>query len=174
MKKVASLMQYIRTVFLAATVFAMLIFPYPVADAKALNTLQTKILPQVPKNLDEALKLSFLGWQQDEASFKLDAHNNGDRSLLLNTNTFTTPDYGWGVALAHPDLCSYDAESFWLANLVYVVRGNVVEVSRVPFGGTAEKQSITQTYDSVIVRIDATFDKDDCQNSQITATVIER
>lgn len=175
MNKVATLLQHLRAVFFAAIV-TLTLFVNPIGIANAET--ETVVVPEqsnaVPKNLNDALLLSLTAKQQNATGLILESHTNTDRALLTDTNSFTTPNYGWGVALVHPDFCSYETSPYWLANIVYVIRGRVIEIDRVPFGGTSSKQSVTHTLDSVIVRVDAVFDHDDCSKSTISATVISR
>lgn len=175
MNKVATLLQYFRAVFFAAVVTISLVTGSTgIAKAQTETASNLDQSNAVPKNLNDALLLSLTAKQQNATGLILESHTNSDRALLTDTNSFTTPNYNWGVALAYPDFCSYETSPYWLANIVYVVRGRVIEIDRVPFGGTSSKQSVTHTLDSVIVRVDAVFDHDDCSKSTISATVISR
>lgn len=166
----------IITLLVSATIIALLIFAY-YQQNKVIKNYQKYVGKReytVPQSINEALLWTFDSKRTLVSnSVPIYKHQNNSHSLLISTDNDFTPLYGWGVALAYPDLCEQRRGEPFLLNIVYVVNGNIKEVVKIPIVGNSKTYNLSKHLGLITVNINVNLSSN-CEFSTVSAELVKK
>lgn len=173
--EVVSKTQLVISYLISAVLFALLIFGYFQLRQIIINYQNyagnTRV---VPESITQAVLWTFDSKNSLASnSVPVDRHLNNSHSLLIATDDYITPIYGWGVALAYPDLCKHKKGDPFQVNIVYVVKGTIKEFIKIPIIGYANDYNLSKRIGNVTVNVNVQL-ADNCKFSTVTAELTKK
>jgi len=174
-KGVINKTQHVISYLISALLFVLLIFSYLQLKQIIINYQNyagnTRV---VPESITEAVLWTFDSKNSLASNHvPVDKHLNNSHSLLIATDEYLTPNYGWGVALAYPDLCKYKKGDPFQVNIVYVVKGTIKEFIKIPIVGSATNYNLSKRLGNVVVHVNVQL-ANNCKFSTVTAELTKK